>query len=45
VAQRKFDEGDIDNNIITISNADVLGENLPDIRDQIDEPLRVREAF
>jgi hypothetical protein len=33
VAQRKFDYGEIDDgNLISIGNADVLGEDLPDIR-------------
>jgi hypothetical protein len=33
VAQRKFDRGEMDANLISIGNADVLGEDLPDIRD------------
>jgi hypothetical protein len=32
VAQRKFDAGEIDGNLISISNDDVEGEGLPDIR-------------
>lgn len=32
VAQRKFDAGQIDGGVISISNADVVGEELPDIR-------------
>jgi hypothetical protein len=31
-AQRKFDAGDIAGDLISISNADVVGEDLPDIR-------------
>jgi Protein of unknown function (DUF1488) len=32
VAQRKFDSDEIENGVILISNADVAGENLPDVR-------------
>jgi hypothetical protein len=32
VAQRKFDAGEIDGNLISINNDDVEGEGLPDIR-------------
>jgi hypothetical protein len=31
-AQRKYNDGDIYENLITISNADVVGEILPDVR-------------
>jgi Protein of unknown function (DUF1488) len=34
VAQRKFDAGDFEGDLIAISNADVMGEDLPDIRYQ-----------
>jgi hypothetical protein len=35
VAQRKFDVGEVEDNLISIGNADVVGETLPDIRTKI----------
>lgn len=44
VAQRKFDYGELNNgNLISIGNADVLGEYLPDIRDGWRAEARRRE--
>jgi hypothetical protein len=34
VAQRKFDDGEIDGNLLSIGNADVEGEGLPDVRNR-----------
>jgi len=42
IAQQKYDAGEIYEDLITVSNVDVIGENLPDIRCQPNEAAHDR---